>query len=97
MEYLEKGLGAMKYPYINSLLELHKKNFGSNPWKDVLLNCDKIVQDTLDGLQVGIFGQICGSSKTGKKTEMIPAMCLLRKTLFLRVMLRICIYRGYFF
>ena len=55
MEYLEKRLGAMKDPYMNSLLEFHKKNFGNNPWKDVLLNCDIIVQDTLDEVQVGIF------------------------------------------
>ena len=80
MEYLEKGLGTVKDSYINSLLEFHKRNFGNNPLKDVSLNCDNIVQDILDELQVGIFGQICGSSKTAKKKKKVdPPMCLLRK------------------
>ena len=75
MEYLEKGLKAVKETYVNSLLEFYE----NNPLKHISLNCDKIVQDTLDELQINIFGQVCGSFKTGKKTEMNSTMCFLRK------------------
>ena len=55
---------------VNSFVEFHNRNFRYNFSKEIPTNCEKINFKELDGLQISIFGQICGFSQGGKVPQM---------------------------
>ena len=67
MNFLEKRLEAMNH--MNSYLEFYMNNFGQRLFKELPANCEKMISTQTGGVQVGIYGKICGSSKGGKEEE----------------------------
>ena len=71
MKYLERKLEIMNLPLerrnmINSLLEFYNRNFRYNISNEMPSNCDKVNFKEFDGLQISIYGDICGLSAMGK-------------------------------
>ena len=71
MSYLERRLVVMNLPLqrrsiINSFLEFYSRNFRNKFSKEIQTNCGKVHFKELDGLQISIYGQICGLSQGGR-------------------------------
>ena len=71
MAYLEKRLEIMKFTFekvelSSSLLGIYNNILRSKLFEDILTNCNKMMPEKVDELQVNIYGNICGSHVGGK-------------------------------
>ena len=74
MNYLERKLVVMNLPLrrrsiINSFLDFYSRNFRNKFSKEIPTNCAKVHFKELDGLQISIYGQICGLSQGGRVSK----------------------------
>ena len=74
MKYIEKRLeilniGLEKGKLITSFLEICKRNFRRSLFKKIPRNCGQFDFKNTDGIQMSVYGKVCGSSKVGKQLE----------------------------
>ena len=65
---LEKQKHIFSFLYI-SIIEILGKNF----FRKMPANCKQLGFQNSDGIQTGIYGKICGSSKGGKKQDYVDS------------------------
>ena len=80
MTYLEKRLEIMKFTFekvelSSSLLGIYRKILRRKLFKDILSNCNKMIPEKVDELQVDIAGNICGSHVGGKIKKLTWDIC----------------------
>ena len=73
MNFIEKRLEAMKY--MNSYLEFYRINFGQSLFKKLPANCEQMILKENEGVQVSIYGKICGSSESGIEESAESIFC----------------------
>ena len=76
MKYIEKRLETInlhleKQKHIFSFLYIYNRNFGKKLFRKMPANCKQLGFQNSDGIQTGIYGKICGSSKGGKNKTML--------------------------
>ena len=74
MKYIEKRLETInmhleKQKHIFSFLYIYNRNFGKKLFKKMPTNCKQLGFKNSDGIQIGVYGKICGSSRGGKEKE----------------------------
>ena len=65
MNFIEKRLEAMNY--MNSYLEFYKEIFLRRLFKELPASCKDMLAKQTDGVQVRIYGNICGTSRGGQE------------------------------
>ena len=80
MKFLEKRLEMLisfskNMNHINYILGFYEKIFAQKLFQVILSDCRTLFPEGIYGLQIGIYGTICSSSKTGK-VQNIPDICL---------------------
>ena len=78
MAYLEKRFKTINFKKIElsrSLLGIYKNIFRIKLFQDIVTNCNKMMPEIVDELQVNIYGNICGSRVGGKLEDRTWNFC----------------------